>query len=112
MARQPYERRVFSVKVSFVREKCESQAPPREGAAWNSRIFDSAPSVDERTGIFFQCARQTASDRAFSLPVDSGGQVDNVCAFSRRARCPQQADTRRSRICRARIGPRVMNPVK
>src|SRR4029453_8280492 len=82
MARHPYEPRVFSVKVSFVREKCESQAPPREGAAWNPGICGGVPSVDERTGIFCRCARQTASDRAFSLPVDTGGQVDNVCALS------------------------------
>jgi len=112
MARQPYERRVFSVKVSFVREKCESQALLREGAAWNPGIFGGVPSVDERTGIFFQCGRQTASDRAFSLPVDTSGHVDNVCAVSESARCPQRAARRRSRICRARIGPRVMNPVK
>ena len=78
MARQPYERRVFSVKVSFGREKGESHAPPREGAAWNPGIFGGVPSVDEWTGVYCRCARQTASDRAFSLAVDSGGQVDNV----------------------------------
>ena len=85
MARQPYERRVFSVKVSFGGEKCELHEPPRQGAAWNPGIFGDAPSVDEWTGIFFQCARQTASDRAFSLAVDSGGQVDNLCAVLERA---------------------------
>lgn len=29
MARQPYERRDFSVKVSFAREKREPDAPPQ-----------------------------------------------------------------------------------
>src|SRR4029453_11832609 len=112
MARQPYENRVFSVKVSFVREKCESHAPPPEGAAWNPGILGSVPSVDEWTGIYCRCARQAASDCAFSLAVDTGGQVDNGCAFLRRAGCRQRAASRSSRICRARIGPRVMNPVK
>ncbi len=78
MARQPYERRDFSVKVSFAREKCEPDAPPQGGAAWNPGIFGGVPSVDEWTVIYRRCARQAASGRAFSLPVDSGGQVDKV----------------------------------
>src|SRR4030095_2575291 len=103
MARQPYEHRVFSVKVSFVREKCESHAPPPEGAAWNPGILGSEPSVDEWTGIYCRASGEAASDREFSLAVDTGGQVDNVCAFLRRAGCSQGAASRSSRICRARI---------
>jgi hypothetical protein len=76
MARQPYERREFSVKVSFVREKGARECAARVAPAWNPGIFEGVLSVDERTVIFRRRARELAPDRAILSVVDSGGQVD------------------------------------
>ena len=78
IARQPYERGDFSVKVSFAREKSPRGAPSPVAPAWNPRIFVLTLSVDQWTGIFYGRPRETASDCAIWSPVDSGGQVDKL----------------------------------
>src|SRR2546428_6485343 len=112
IARQPYERHDFSVKTSFVRAKCARACDGTLRAAWNRRIFGVVLSVDERIVIFRDPGCETASDRAISSAVDGGGHVDKLCAFLALLARRQRSARRRSRISRARIGPRVMNPVK
>src|SRR2546422_498513 len=81
IARQPYECRDFSVKASFVREKCPCATSTRLRAAWNRRIFGAALSVDQWIVIFRDAGRERASNRAISSTVDSCGHVDKLCAF-------------------------------
>ncbi len=78
MARQPYERRDFSVKASFVREKGASDVRGAVAPAWNPGFCTGALSVDEWTGIFCRRPREPASDGAILSIVDSGGQVDKL----------------------------------
>ena len=78
IARQPYERGDFSVKVSFTRKKCAHAALRTSRAAWNPGILRGVLSVDEWTVIIRRRLRESAPDRANLSSVDNGGQVDNV----------------------------------